>query len=396
MSIVEQLYKELHTNHDEIVDIRRYLHQNPELSFQESNTPRYIAEQLRALGIEVQENVGGNGVLGIIKGGKPGKTIALRADFDALPIHEENTLEYASTVPGVMHACGHDGHTASLLGVAKVLQNNRELLKGNVVLIHQHAEEKPPGGAKFMIEDGALNGVDYVFGAHLATELPIGKIATRTGAMMASVDHFKIKIFGRGGHGARPHETLDSITVGSQLISHLQQIVSRRINPIQPSVVTIGRFHAGSAFNIIADTAEIEGTVRALDADVRTKIEAEIRSILEGMKIADHVDYELDYLHGYPVLVNHEKEAGLIERLVKENISEDAFLEKEQVLGAEDFAYYLQHRPGAFFNIGARNDDPATQYPHHHPKFNFDEKALLATGRVFLELVNYYLIEEGE
>src|SRR5699024_9183460 len=176
--------------------------------------------------------------------------------------------------------------------------------------------------------------------AHLATELPIGKIATRNGAMMASVDHFKIKIFGRGGHGARPHETLDSITVGSRLVDHLQQIVSRRVDPIQSAVVTVGSFHSGNAFIIIAETAEIERTVRALDADVRTKIEKEIRSILEGMKIADHVDYELDYLNGYPVLNNHEKEAELIEKLVKENISEDAFLIKEQVLGAEDFAYY--------------------------------------------------------
>ena len=396
MSKVEQLYKELRKNEEEIIGTRRYLHQNPELSFEETNTSDYIAKQLRDLNIEVKENVGGNGVIGLIKGKKPGKTVALRADFDALPIHEENQHEFTSNIQGVMHACGHDGHTASLLGVAKVLQNNRNLLKGNVVLIHQHAEEKPPGGAKFMIEDGALDGVDYVFGAHLATELPIGKIATRNGAMMASVDHFKIKIFGRGGHGARPHETLDSITVGSRLVDHLQQIVSRRVDPIQSAVVTVGSFHSGNAFNIIADTAEIEGTVRALDADVRTKIEKEIRSILEGMKIADHVDYELDYLNGYPVLNNHEKEAELIEKLVKEKISEDAFLIKEQVLGAEDFAYYLQHRPGAYFNVGAHNEDPATQYPHHHPKFNFDETALLYIGRVFLELVNYYLIDEGE
>lgn len=396
MSKVARLYKELCKHEEEIIGTRRYLHQNPELSFEETNTSDYIAKQLRDLNIEVKENVGGNGVVGLIKGKKPGKTVALRADFDALPIQEENQHEFTSHVQGVMHACGHDGHTASLLGVAKVLQNNRDLLKGNVVLIHQHAEEKPPGGAKFMIEDGALDGVDYVFGAHLATELPIGKIATRKGAMMASVDRFKIKVFGRGGHGARPHETLDSITVGSRLVDHLQQIVSRRIDPIQSAVVTVGSFHSGNAFNIIADTAEIEGTVRALDAEVRRKIETEIRSILEGMKIADHVDYELEYFHGYPVLNNHEKEVELIERLVKEKISEDAFFIKEQVLGAEDFAYYLQHRPGAYFNVGAHNEDLATQYPHHHPKFDFDETALLWIGHVFLELVNYYLIEEGE
>lgn len=390
-----KFYDELESNFSETVVNRRYLHQHPELSFQESETARFIADKLKALGIEIRENVGGNGIVGLIKGGHAGKTIAFRADFDALPIHDEKTSDYKSTVPGVMHACGHDGHTASLLAFAKVVQNNREQLHGNVVLIFQHAEEKPPGGAKFMIEDGALDGVDYVFGAHVATAIPYGKIATRVGATMASVDAFKIKIIGRGGHGAHPHETLDSITVGSQLISHLQQIVSRRINPIEPAVVTIGSFHAGNAFNVIADSAELEGTVRALNADVREQIEKEIRAILEGMKIADHVDYELEYLHGYPVLVNHEKEATLIERLVKENISPDAFVVKEQALGAEDFAYFLEHCPGAYFNVGARNEDESTHFPHHHPKFDFDERSLLGIGRVFLELVNYYLIEEA-
>lgn len=394
-NVLAQLFTQLEEQYDEIVAIRRYLHQHPELSFAETNTARFIAETLRSWGIEVHEKVGGNGVIGVIYGLNHSKTIGLRADFDALPIQEETDHAYVSTNPGVMHACGHDGHTASLLGVAKVLQNNRHLLNGNIVLIHQHAEEKPPGGAKFMIDDGALDDVDYVFGAHLATELPLGTIATRNGAMMASVDHFKIKIYGRGGHGARPHETLDSITVGSQLVTHLQQIVSRRISPIEPAVVTIGKFHAGNAFNIIADTAEIEGTVRALNKDVREKIELEIRSLLEGMKVADHVDYELDYLHGYPVLVNHEKEVALIEKLVTNNIPEATFETNEQLLGAEDFAYYLEERPGAYFKVGARNEDPATHYPHHHPKFNFDEKALLDIGRVFIEIVNHYLIEGG-
>lgn len=390
---MSKFYDELESGFSETVANRRYLHQHPELSFQESKTARFIVDQLTALGIEIRENVGGNGVVGLIKGGHAGRTIAFRADFDALPIHDEKTSEYKSTVPGVMHACGHDGHTASLLAFAKVTQNNREQLHGNVVLIFQHAEEKPPGGAKFMIEDGALDGVDYVFGAHVATDIPFGKIATRVGPTMASVDAFKIKIVGRGGHGARPHETLDSITVGSGLISHLQQIVSRRINPIEPAVVTIGSFHAGNAFNIIADSAELEGTVRTLNKEVREKIEKEIRAILEGVKIADHVDYELEYLNGYPVLINHENEATLIERLIKENISQDAFAVKEQTLGAEDFAYYLQHCPGAYFFVGARNENESTHYPHHHPKFDFDERALLGIGRVFLELVNYYLLD---
>lgn len=377
-----------------IIGIRRDLHQYPELGYQEHRTSQVIRDHLHALRIPYRYPVAETGVVAQVGTGRP-PCVALRADMDALPIQDEKTVDYASQRPGVMHACGHDGHTASLLGVAKVLQENRHLLHGNVVLIHQHAEEKPPGGAKFMIEDGALDGVDYVFGAHLATELPIGTVASRKGAMMASVDHFKIKIFGSGGHGAKPHETLDSITVGSRLVTHLQQIVSRRVSPIEPAVVTVGKFHAGNAFNIIADTAEIEGTVRALNKEVREKIEQEIRALLEGMKIADHVDYELDYLHGYPVLVNHADEVELIERLVKENMPEVVYETKEPELGAEDFAYFLEHRPGAYFKVGARNDDPATHFPHHHPKFNFDEKALLIIGQVFLGIVEHYLMERG-
>lgn len=394
-NVLAQLFTQLEEQYDEIVTIRRYLHQHPELSFAETNTARFIAETLRSWGIEVHEKVGGNGVIGVIYGLNHSKTIGLRADFDALPIQEETDHAYVSTNPGVMHACGHDGHTASLLGVAKILQNNRHLLNGNVVLIHQHAEEKPPGGAKFMIKSGALDRIDYIFGAHLATELPVGTVACRKGAMMASVDHFKIKIIGRGGHGARPHEARDAITIGSELVTHLQQIVSRRISPIEPAVVTVGKFHAGTAFNIIADTAELEGTVRALNGDVRKKIETEIRALLEGMKIADHVDYELEYLHGYPVLINHDDEVDVIENIVNEKIPDTIYQTNQQELGAEDFAYFLEKKPGAYFKVGARNEDPATHYPHHHPRFNFDETALLMIGRVFLGIVNHYLIQGG-
>lgn len=388
------LYEEFNGYYDEIVSWRRFLHQNPELSFKESNTSKFIAEKLRSFGLKVREGVGGNGVIGVIEGGKPGKTIAFRADFDALPIHDEKEVSYKSKLDGVMHACGHDGHTASLLGVAKTLSKHSKHLNGKVVLLFQHAEEKPPGGAKFMIEDGALDGIDVVFGGHLATEIQIGNIATRVGPVMASVDAFKITLQGRGGHGARPHETIDTIAIGSELISHLQQIVSRRINPVEPAVVTIGSFHAGNAFNIIADSAEIEGTVRALSPEVRKKIEDEIRAILEGIKEADHINYTLDYLNGYPVLVNHKEEATLIESIVKKTMSPDSFVEKTISLGAEDFAYYLEVSPGAYFHVGARNERQETQFPHHHPQFDFDEKALLDLGNIFLQLTNHYLISK--
>jgi len=390
---IETLTKELNRLYEEIVGNRRYLHQNPELSFQEEKTSRFIADTLKSYGISVQENVGDKGVVGIVQGSEHGKTIAFRADFDALPIEDQKEVTYKSTVPGVMHACGHDGHTAALLAVAKVLQKHRDSIHGTAKFIFQPAEEKPPGGAKFMIEEGVLDGVDYVFGAHLATDLPVGKLSTASGAAMASVDAFTIQIFGKGGHGARPHETKDSIIAATQLVQHLQQIVSRRINPTEAAVVTVGSIHAGNAFNVIADSAVLEGTVRALNKDVRAQIEKEIRAILEGLKITNYIDFELDYLHGYPVLVNPVEEATIVEQFIKEQFGDSAFIQKAPVLGAEDFAYYLQEKPGNFFYVGAHNDDPNTQYSHHHPKFDFDERALLNTGEMFLKIANHFLID---
>jgi len=395
VSLLGSLFQQLEENEQEIVKIRRHLHMHPELSFEETNTARFVAEQLKSLDIEVREHVGGNGVVGIIKGNHRGKTIAFRADFDALPIQEETSHSFRSKNDGIMHACGHDGHTASLLGFAKVIQKNRHLLNGNVVLLHQHAEEKPPGGAKAMIEDGALDGVDKVFGAHLATDLPLGTINVRPGPTMASVDHFTIKIKGRGGHGAHPHQTHDSIVAASQFVNHVQQIVSRRVNPIEPAVVTVGKFYAGNAFNIIADQAHIEGTVRALNPDVRVMIEKEIRHILDGLKMSNHIDYELDYLHGYPVLVNDPLEIEKLKEIFT-SIGNYDIIERNPVLGAEDFAYFLQQVPGAYFNVGARNlSDPSTHFSHHHPKFDFDEAALIDIGKAFLSIANYYLIEGG-
>lgn len=380
--------------YNEVVAWRRHLHQHPELSFFETKTAAFIEEKLREFGLtDIRTNVGGNGIVATIHGANKGPTLAFRADFDALPIVDEKETAYTSTIKGMMHACGHDGHTANLLGLAYVLMQHREALHGNVVLIFQHAEEKPPGGAKPMIEAGALDGVDYVFGAHLASELPVGKIASRKGPTMASVDAFKIHLQGRGGHGARPHQTVDSIAVGSRLVTHLQQIVSRRINPVEPAVVTIGRFHAGHAFNIIADTAEIEGTVRAMSHDVRIQLEQEIRAILEGMKHADHIDYTLEFTHGYPVLINTEAETALVASLAAQTFSEDASITKDIALGADDFAYFLEQRPGSYFFVGSHNDDPATQYPHHHPRFDFDERALLQMGEMFLAIVGYYLVK---
>ncbi|WP_336077114.1 M20 metallopeptidase family protein [Paenibacillus sp. 203] len=389
--MLEKWVQELKDGEQELIAWRRHLHQHPELSFEETNTSAFIADQLRSFGIEVRTNVGGNGVLGFLEGGQPGRTIAFRADFDALPIQDEKDVPYKSTVSGVMHACGHDGHTAALLGVARVLSHNREALKGKLVFIFQHAEEKPPGGAKFMIEDGCLDGVEAVYGIHLASEIPLGKIGLKSGPAMAAVDAFTIQINGKGGHGARPHQTVDSIVIGSQIVNGLQQVVSRRVDPIESAVLTIGVFQAGTAFNVIADKAKIEGTVRTFNKEVRKEVENEIRGIVKGLTEAYHAGYEIDYLNGYPSLVNAEAETERVRELIGRLYGVDAFLDLKPVMGAEDFAYYLEQRPGAFIHVGARNEDERTHFAHHHPHFDFDERALLVSGHIFLALALEYL-----
>ncbi|WP_059103750.1 M20 metallopeptidase family protein [Shouchella shacheensis] len=374
-----------------IVEWRRHLHTYPELSFHEVETPAFIAQKLEELGLEVKKGVGGRGVVAYLRGENAGPTIALRADFDALPIEEENNIDFKSKNPGVMHACGHDGHAAALLGVATVLAETKETLNGTIVFLFQHAEEKPPGGAREMIADGCLEGVDYVFGAHVASDIPLGQVSVTSGSIMAAVDAFTIQIQGKGGHGARPHNTIDSIVAGSQLVSNLQQIVSRRVNPVDTAVVTVGVFQAGTAFNVIADTATIEGTVRTFNKQTRTDIEEEIRSIVRGVEQSTHATCSVDYLNGYPPLVNYEHETDVLREVAEKTLGHDAVISMPASLGGEDFAFYLEERPGNFFHVGGRTDDENTQYPHHHPRFNFDEQALLNIGKLFLAIVDKYL-----
>lgn len=390
--IVQAMFTELDHNFEEIREWRRYLHQHPELSFKEEKTARYIKEKLLQFGLEVKDHIGGNGLIGVLKGEKEGATIALRADFDALPIQDEKDVPYRSSIEGAMHACGHDGHTSALLGVAKVLSAYRSQLKGNVVFIFQHAEETPPGGAKFMIEGHVLDGVDYVFGAHLDSQIPLGKVAVGEGVKMAAVDKFKIVIKGKGGHGARPHHTIDSIVIGSEIVSSLQKIVSRKIDPLKSAVVTIGVFQAGSAFNVIADTATLEGTVRTFDEEVRVKVKDEIHSIVRGISDAFGASSQIDYLHGYPALFNHKIETEIVKNLLHAVFQKENVVDFQTSMGAEDFAYFLRERPGTYFKVGAQNKNESTHYPHHHPKFDFDERALIHLGKSFVTIVAYYLL----
>ena len=368
---------------DQMIEDRRYLHQHPELSFEEKETAAFIAKRYDKLGIPYRDHVGGYGIVGRIEGGKPGKTIALRADFDALPIQEENDVPYKSKNDGVMHACGHDGHTATLLAVAEAVLEFKDELPGTLVLLHQPAEEHEPGGAKPMIEDGALEGVDAVFGTHLWATTPLHTIETSKNVFMAGTDRFELKIQGKGGHGAMPHQTKDAIVMAGLAVVELQQIVSRRIDPLKAAVLTIGEIHAGSGFNVIADSAKLTGTVRYLDTPVQEQIIEEMHAVLKGITSSYGATYELDYVKGYPPVVNHEKEANyyLEDGSTIEGIEE--VVEVPPTMGGEDFAYYLEEKPGAFFFTGAKIEG-RKEYPHHHPKFDIDERSLPVAAKALL------------
>jgi len=393
--VVDSMLQDIENHYEETVSWRRHLHENPELSFQEHKTAEFIVEKLREFGFEVKSEIGGNGVRATLYGSHEGPTIALRADFDALPIFDRKEVAYKSQNDGVMHACGHDGHTAALLATSRIMANYREKLHGKMVFIFQHAEETPPGGAKFMIADGVLEDVDYIFAAHLDSSQPVGTISVGEGFRMAAVDKFKIIIQGLGGHGARPHESIDSIVLGGQIVNALQQIVSRRLNPFDPAVVTIGVFHAGTAFNIIADSAVIEGTVRTMTEEVRQKVKQEIYTIVNGLTDAANANVEIDYLHGYPSLYNHPAETTVVQTLFEKTFGIEKVIELKQTMAAEDFSYYLLERPGTFFKVGSNNGKAHTKYPHHHPKFDFDEQALLTIQKSFLKIVAHYLLSEN-
>lgn len=391
---MNQLFTKLQMNFEDMVIIRRYLHEHPELSHQEVHTPAYIAKFHRELGLEVREGVGGRGVVATLRGGKPGKTVALRADFDALEINESNELSYKSKNPGVMHACGHDGHTATLLVLAKALTDMQEQIAGNVVFIHQHAEEIVPGGAKAMIEDGCLDGVDVIYGTHLWAPAPLGEVWVREGAIMASADRFTITIHGKGGHGAEPQHSVDAIVIGAQFITQLQTLVSRRVSPLESAVVTVGHFVADNPFNVIAENVRIQGTVRTFNDKVRQQLKEEIENLLRATTHGMNGDYTYDYGDGYPPVVNHVEDTRFIAKVAAELPNVEQVIECEPFMIAEDFSYYLQHVPGTFFITGAKDPAWTDVYPHHHARFNFDERAMLIAANVLGEATLRYLAGE--
>lgn len=376
------------THFNEMVNIRRYLHQHPELSFHEAKTADYICQYYNQLGINYKRNVGGYGVIATIEGEKPGKTIALRADFDALPIQDQKEVPYKSTVPGVMHACGHDGHTATLLVTAKILEEQKEDLSGTVVFIHQPAEEVAPGGAQSMIKDGALDSVDYIFGTHLWAGLPVGTIHTTAGEFMAGADRFTIEVNGVGGHGAMPHDTKDAVVIASALVGECQTIISRRIDPLDTAVLSIGKFQAGDAFNIIASKATLEGTVRTFSHSVQSQIIEEMLNIIASFEARYGITINFDYMKGYPPVINHPEEAARVINVAKQTFEVTNASYTRPSMTGEDFSYYLRQKPGAFFFTGAKTDGPF--YPHHHPKFDFNEAAMKIASNTFIGIIHSF------
>jgi amidohydrolase len=378
---------------DYTLSVRRHIHQHPELSFEEVETSRYVADQLRSCGYEPEEGIGGYGVRAVLHGVRPGRTLALRADMDALPINEDNELPFRSRRAGVMHACGHDAHTAMLLTAARILKSEQERLAGNVVFLFQPAEELPPGGAKAMIEAGALEnpGVDAVFGLHQGVAFEVGTIAVVSGPRSASSDTFKITVIGRGGHAAMPHRTVDPVAITGLLITALQQLVSRQLSPMQPAVVTIGSVHGGTKENVIPDHVTLAGTVRTFDPGIRKDIPRRMETMVKGITEAGGARYDLEYTFGYPVLINDSEMAAVARRAAERVVGAGNVVSSEPAMAAEDFAYFLQKAPGAFASVGVGSPGKRDRPSSHSPRFVLDENGLPFGVAYYLSLVDLYL-----
>ncbi|MEA2585929.1 MAG: hypothetical protein QOF33_4014 [Thermomicrobiales bacterium] len=380
-----------------VVADRRHLHQHPELGFQEVKTAAFVADRLRALGVEdIKTGIAKTGVTGLIRGTGTGpgadKVVLLRADMDALPIEEENEVDYRSTVPGTMHACGHDAHTAMLLGTTRLLLDRRDRFAGTVKVLFQPAEEGG-GGARVMIEEGALENpkVDAAFGIHVAQDEPIGTVSVRPGPIMAAADRFTIVVQGKGGHGAQPHLCIDPIAVGAQIVVALQTIVSREVDPTEPAVVTVGAFRSGHAANVIPDTAELRGTVRSFNPAVREQLATRIQELVRGIAAAMRAEVEIKYHFGYPPTVNQPEMTEFAQGVLAEVVGADNVLPAPLHMGAEDFSYFLERVPGCFWFVGSRNPEKGFIWGHHHPKFDIDEDAMAIGMETVTRVVLRYL-----
>lgn len=369
--------------------VRRHLHRHPELSFEEEKTAAFVAEKLEGWGYEVTRNVGGHGVVGVLRQGNGGRSVAIRADMDALPITEATGVPYASTVPGVMHACGHDGHTTVLLGAAEHLARTRRF-NGTVVLVFQPAEEAGLiSGAQRMIADGLFERfpIDAIFGLHNHPGIPVGTILTRSGPMMAAGDTVYLRVRGKGGHAARPHQAVDPIVTAAAIVMALQTVVSRSIDPLAPAVVTVGTIRGGTATNVIPDTAELGLSVRSFTPQTRQRLEERIRAIATHVAAAQGASVEITWEHGYPVVMNSEAETAFAAEVARELVGEHSVGTCPMLTGSEDFAYFLQHRPGSFLRLG----NGETSGLLHNPGYDFADASLTTGAALWARLAERYL-----
>ncbi len=376
----------------QLVAWRRRLHQKPELGFREVLTAEFVAQKLQEWGISHHTEIAKTGIVATIHGKGSGPVFALRADMDALPIQEENDVPYKSQHPGLMHACGHDGHTTIALGTAYYLSQHSEDFVGTVKIIFQPAEEGL-GGAEPMIAEGVLKNpdVDAIVGLHLWNNLPLGTAGVRSGPLMAAVECFEFTLHGRGGHGAIPQQTIDSVVLGAQVVNALQTIVARNVNPIDSAVVTVGEFHAGTAHNVIADTAKMSGTVRYFNPIYKGYFGQRVEQIIRGICDAHAARYEFDYWELYPPVINDSAIAQLVASVAGDVVESPLGIVPEcQTMGGEDMSFFLQEVPGCYFFLGSANADKGLAFPHHHPRFDFDETALSMGVEIFVRCVEKF------
>ncbi|MCD3218633.1 amidohydrolase [Staphylococcus sciuri] len=385
----EKLFNLIEKKESDMIDIRRHLHQHPELSFEEAQTAEYIKSFYEGKDVKLTQPLEKeHAIIVEIKGGQEGRTIGLRADFDALPITEETDVPFKSQNEGVMHACGHDAHTAYLMGLADALIEIKEELPGTVKIIHQHAEEKPPGGAKALVESGALDDLDEVYGIHIVPVAGPEFIGYNKGPSFSGSSTFKLTINGLGGHAASPHKTHDALIAGTNFVNAIQTIVSRRIDPLDMGVVTIGAFEAPGGYNVIQDKVTIKGTARYLNPELEETMYQEIKKIADSVAVGFDIEYDLDYQFGYPVLYNHPEQTDKVAEILS-NSKGDYFqqlVEIPQVTGSEDFAYYLQKIPGSFYIVGSKPEGVTEPYMNHHPKFDVNEDCLQVAAKSLGEI----------
>jgi amidohydrolase len=391
--LINKAIKAYITEHqEELIDTRRKLHSEPELSWEEENTTAFICEQLRALGIPYQRTEP-TGVIAEIKGGKPGKTVALRGDMDALSVQElTQDLAYKSKIDGKMHACGHDAHTSMLLFAAKALHEVKDEIPGTVRLLFQPAEEIAEG-AKAMIKQGAMEGVDNVFGIHIWSQTPSKKIVCNPGPAFAAADIFKVEFQGRGGHGAIPQDTIDAALVASSFVMNVQTVVSRTVDPLDSAVLTVGKMEVGTRFNVIAENAVIEGTVRTFDKDTRDHVERELEHYAKTVASLYGATAKVTYSRGTNAVINEKTSANLVGLVASEAFGKDVIYDQKPTMGGEDFSFFLDEAPGSFALVGCGNPEKDTEWAHHHGRFNIDEDALVTGVELYAQYAWAYLNE---